>query len=98
MLVQTACEALRSGHVLELQYDGYSRLVEVHAVGFTEEDNPIMRVWQISGGIANEEPIGWKLLRVDEANAAVVTHQKSLAPRPDYQAGDKAMQVITCQL
>jgi hypothetical protein len=40
MLVQTACEALRSGHVLELQYDGYVRLVEVHAVGFTGEDSP----------------------------------------------------------
>ena len=67
-------------------------------LGFTEEDNPIMRVWQISGGIVNEEPIGWKLLRVDEATGAVVTNQKSLAPRPDYQAGDKVMQVITCQL
>jgi hypothetical protein len=98
MLVQTACAALRSGHVLELQYDGYSRLVEVHAVGFTEEENPIMRVWQISGGIVNEEPIGWKLLRLNEATRAVVTNQKSLAPRPDYQTGDKVMQVITCQL
>jgi YD repeat-containing protein len=39
MLVHTACEALRSGHVLELRYDGYSRFVEVHDVGFTEDDN-----------------------------------------------------------
>jgi hypothetical protein len=98
MLVQTACEALRSGHVLELQYDGYSRLVEVHAVRFTEQDNPVMRAWQVGGGIDNKEPIGWMLLRIDEANGAVVTHQKSLAPRPGYQAGDKEMQVITCQL
>jgi putative ABC transport system substrate-binding protein len=68
------------------------------AVGFTEQDNPIMRVWQISGGIANKEPIGWKVLLIDEATEAVVTHQKSLAPRPEYQPGDKEMQVITCQL
>jgi hypothetical protein len=98
MLVQTACEALRSGHVLELQYDGYVRLVEVHAVGFTGEDSPIMRAWQIRGGADNKESTGWKLLRVDEANGAVVTDQKSLAPRPDYQAGDKAMKLMTCQL
>jgi hypothetical protein len=98
MSVQTACEALRSGHVLELQYDGYSRLVEVHAVGFSEEDNPIMRAWQIRGGAGDKEPIGWKILRVDEASGAVVTDQRSLAPRPDYQAGDKAMKLITCQL
>jgi hypothetical protein len=56
MLVHTACEALRSGHVLELRYDGYSRFVEVHDVGFTEDDNPIMRAWQVSSGIGNDEP------------------------------------------
>jgi hypothetical protein len=95
MSVETACEALRSGHVLELQYDGYVRLVEVHAVGFTGEDSPIMR---IRGGADNKESTGWKLLRVDEANGAVVTDQKSLAPRPDYRAGDKEMKLITCQL
>ena len=81
MLVHTACEALRSGHVLELRYDGYSRFVEVHDVGFTEDDNPIVRAWQVSGGIGSGEPAGWKLLRLDEASEAIVTHQRSLAPR-----------------
>jgi hypothetical protein len=56
MSVHVACEALRSGHVFELRYDGYSRSVEVHAVGFTKEDNPIMRVWQIGGGNVSNEP------------------------------------------
>ena len=98
MLVHTACEALRSGHVLELRYDGYSRFVEVHDVGFTEDDNPIMRAWQVSGGIGNNEPVGWKLLRIDEASEAVITHQRSLAPREGYTPGDPLMKVITCQL
>ena len=96
--VQVACEALRSGQVLELRYDGYTRMVEVHAVGFTKEDNAVMRVWQISGGSVSNEPVGWKLLRLDEATGAVVTHQKSLAPRPGYKPGDAAMKRITCQL
>jgi|SRR5882757_8973180 hypothetical protein len=98
MLVQTACEALRSGHVLELQYDGFSRCVEVHAVGFTKDDHPIMRVWQISGGRVSNEPIGWKLLRLDEAAGARVTNQRSFAPRPNYMAGDRVMKTISCQL
>ena len=98
MLVQVACEALRSGHILELQYDGYVRLVEVHAVGFTKDDNPIARVWQVSGGSVSNETVGWKLLRLDEATGAVATHQKSLAPRPGYKPGDPVMQQMTCQL
>ena len=98
MSTQTACEALRSGHILELRYDGYSRMVEVHDVGFTEDDNPIMRVWQVSGGVGNSEPAGWKILRVDEPFEAIVTHQRSLAPRHGYKPGDTIMKVITCQL
>jgi hypothetical protein len=98
MWAQTACEALRSGHVLELRYDGYSRFVEVHDVGFDENDNPIMRVWQVSGGVGNNEPPGWKILPVNEPWEAIVTQQRSLAPREGYSPGDSTMKVITCQL
>jgi hypothetical protein len=98
MRAQVACGALQSRHVLELRYDGYSRSVEVHAVGLTREGNAVMRVWQISGGSASNEPVGWKLLRLDEATGAIVTHQRSLAPCPGYKRGDTIMKQITCQL
>jgi hypothetical protein len=97
MWVQTACEALRSGHVLQLRYDGYTRDVEVHAVGYTKDDNAVMRVWQVAGGSVSNEPTGFKMLRLDEATGAFVTKQKSLAPRFGYKPGDRAMRVITCQ-
>jgi len=94
MLVQTACEALRSGHVLELQYDGTSRLVEVHAVGFTADDLPVAHVWELGAeGVA-----GWQMLPLKHVTAALITHRKSLAPRPGYEPGDRDMNVITCQL
>jgi hypothetical protein len=93
MSVQTACDALRSGHVLELQYDGKSRLVEVHAVGFTADDMPVAHVWQLDG-----DGTGWQMLPLNAATGAVITQEKSLAPRPGYEAGDRALSVITCQL
>jgi len=98
MWVQTACDALRSGHVLQLQYDGYIRDVEVHAVGFDKDDNAIVRVWQVAGGSGSDEPLGWKLLRLNETTGAFVTKQQSLAPRSGYKPGDPVMGVIQCQL
>ena len=98
MWTQTACAALRSGHVLRLRYDGYTRDVEVHAVGFTKDDNAVMRVWQVAGGSVSNEPSGWKLLRLDEAFEAVVTTERAMAPRNGYNPADPVMKVMTCQL
>ena len=98
MWTHTACAALRSGHVLQLRYDGYTRDVEVHAVGFTKDDNPVMRVWQVAGGSGSDEPVGWKLLPLEEAVEAVVTTARSMAPRTGYNPADPIMKVITCQL
>lgn len=94
----TACEALRNGKRLELRYDGFTRVVEVHAVGTTKDGKQVMRVWQVSGGSNSGEREGWKLLRLDEAFAASVTGEKSEAPRRGYVRGDKAMTFISCQV
>jgi hypothetical protein len=93
-----ACQALRNGLVLSLHYDGYFRGVEVHAVGVTKNGNEIMRAWQVSGGSVSNEPIGWKLLRLDEAIGGSITQDKSAAPRQGYRRDDRAMQRIICQL
>ena len=98
MWVQNACDALRTGHVLELRYDGFVRAVEVHAVGFTKDDNAVMLVWQISGGSSGNESVGWKMLRLDEASSAFITTTKSQAPRIGYKPGSDAMKIISCQL
>jgi hypothetical protein len=55
-----------------------------------------MRVWQVAGG--GNEPVGWKLLPVDEAVEAIVTTARSMAPREGYNPADPVMKVITCQL
>lgn len=98
MLVETACEALRLGRVLELRYDGFSRCVEAHAVGWSGEGNALMRAWQIRGGSVSGERTGWKLMRLDEASGAHVTDEVSQAPRNGYRRGDSAMTRIACQL
>lgn len=98
MLSTTACEALTKGVCLELMYNGYSRIVEVHCVGITTKGNPGMRVWQVRGGSVSNEPVGWKMLLLDEAVGAQLTTEKSQAPRTGYKPGDKGMRSITCEV
>ena len=97
MRVELACQALRERKCLELRYDGWSRTVEVHAVGYTKENNPVMRVWQTLGG-SNSGEKGWKLLRLDEVISGHICPDHSGAPRVGYKRNDRAMQRIACQI
>jgi hypothetical protein len=94
----TACNALNKGLCLEVHYDGYARVVEVHAVGLTKDDNEIMRVWQVSGGSVSRNPTNWRLMRLDETQFVRITNNKSEAPRPGYGRDDKAIDRIVCQV
>jgi len=98
MLQRTACEALRSKKCLELRYDGYARVVEVHAVGVKKDGTDAMRVWQVRGGSVSGERTGFKLLDLDETFSAHMIDEKSNAPRFGYKHGDKALNPIYCQL
>lgn len=95
---QTAIDALQSGKLLELRYDGFSRVVEVHTVGVTTAGNEAMSVWQVRGGSDSNEPTGWKTMRLDEAFSAHVIEEKSKAPRTGYKRGAKTFSRIYCQL
>ena len=93
-----ACEALRTGKCLELRYDDFARIVEVHAVGASSDGRELMRVWQVRGGSSSGEPSGWKLMRLDEARSAQVTEHDSWAPREGYKRDDPALREIICQV
>lgn len=89
--------ALQTGTLLHLTYDGFSRDVEVHAIGTTKQDNLAIRVYQVRGDSATEN-VGWKLLKLDECHGASITHEQSLAPREGYAMNDRGMVQVIAQL
>lgn len=98
MLEDIACEALKSGRRLTLNYDGHARTVEVHAVGISTANNPVMRVWQTSGGSNKGGIPDWRLMRLDHASNLSLSEEISEAPRNGYKSNDKAMRLINCQI
>ena len=93
-----ACDAFNQGKRLAVTYDGFTRIVEVHAVGTSTAKNPVMRVWQVSGGSASGERTGWKLMRLDKTWRFAITDEVSEAPRSGYKRGDRDIAVIRCQI
>jgi hypothetical protein len=98
MLIETACNALRQGKVLELNYDGFSRGLEVHTVGRTATGRPVVRAWQVSGGARRGEREGWKLVLLDDARGGELSEQASKAPRRGYRRGDRAVHRIVYEI
>jgi len=95
---EAACNLLHSGKRLGALYHGFPRVVEIHAVGFTEEGHAVMLVWQVRGGSVSHVPTGWKLFRLDEIGEAGPTDEPSTAPRPGYNGGGPAMARTLCEL
>ncbi len=91
-----ACDAIDQGKCLELVYENFSRIIEVHRVGISPAGAHIVSGWQIRG--PRNERVGWKLLNLDEPLSLHLTDIPSQAPRPDYRRGAKQFVGILSQL
>lgn len=98
MSVDTALQAMQEHRCLKLGYDGFSRLVEVHAVGVSTAGNDCMRVYQVEGGSVSGERQGWKMMVFDKTFSASVSDVPSQAPREGYAPNDRGMTTIHGQL
>ena len=98
MRIEEACEALASGKCIEVKYDGLSRIIEIHAVGYSTAGNAVMRAYQVEGGSVSNNKVGWKMMKLDEAQKVALLDLASGGPRPGYSKGDKGMTRIVCEL
>ncbi len=91
-------DAIAKWRLIELRYDGFTRLVEPHAYGLGSDGTEKLRCWQTSGGSVSGERQGWKLLNVNEIRATTMSEQSFSSARPSYKRGDSAMPRIYAQL
>jgi hypothetical protein len=98
MRAELACEAIQRGCCLELYHGGWTRTVEVHAVGYARNQELVMRVWQTRASRNAMEAAGWKLLRLEDIDRADICGTLSEAPRIGYNRDDEAMARIICRV
>lgn len=97
MLIQTASEALRAQRLLELRYHGFTRRVEVHAVGYSKTGRALLRAF-VQGGSRRGERRGWRLLDLADVQDAALSDEASSAPRKGYRRSDPGLERIVCEL
>jgi hypothetical protein len=96
--MRIATEAMQSGRCVELGYDGHRRVVEVHAVGYTRLAEPMMLVWQVRSTQPGSKAPGWRWLKLADIKGAVLSEQRSKAPREGYLRNDKTLTRIVDQV
>lgn len=78
-------QAISTRHLLTLQYDGFTRLVEPHAYGMDKAGHEKLLCWQVAGGSASGGPAGWKLLAVSDIRATTMSAALFASPRAGYK-------------
>lgn len=97
MEIPVVANALKDKRCLSFLYDGETRLVEPHALGRNSAGDLILRGFQIAGG-SGTASLGWKLFKLDKAEELAVSDFTSIAPRPGYKPGDRAMATILVEI
>lgn len=89
--VQAALDALEKGRLFSCLYNGERRHLEVHAVGISTANNPVMRVYDIH----KDEFRLMKLAKVFDFSVSMIS---SAAPRQGYEKNDAGMRKIFKEL
>ncbi len=86
-IIRNAIDVLEN---IEFEYDGDSRVVEPHLLGYNQTGTLTLSAWQIFG----RSGIGWRSFHVAKIISLQSTDQHFNGARPDYNPNDIAMDPI----
>ena len=90
--------ALKEKRVATFTYHGYSRTVEVHALGKSTDGKAALLAWQTSGGSQTEPPPGWRTFLVAEITGLELAETTFSKARPDYHKGGRGFSVVEAEV
>lgn len=84
--------AIQGKATLRIDYAPGARVIEPHCLGVSIDGNLLLRAYQTEGAsLESEQPIGWKLFRIDMMGPTPEVIGRFEASRPGYKRGDRAM-------
>ena len=92
--MQTICDAIRERRVLTFRYDGATRRVEPHLLGYDSDGDLTLSCWQLSGGSGT----GFRDFHVAKLSGLDITEERFEGPRRGYNPNDKTLTRIVCRL
>jgi hypothetical protein len=91
--------AINERRLVAFTYEGLPRVIIPAAYGVNHSTgNELVRGYQVEGRDATRSVPAWSLFRIDKMSGAHALERRFGANPPDYQRGDKAMDVIRAQL
>lgn len=88
--------AIENKNLVEFEYDGEIRIVEIYCYGLTTKGNEAVRAFQV-GGYSSSGTFGWKLYDLSKAENIII-RQEIFKIRNEYKKGDKSMIKIFSEL
>ncbi len=87
--------AITGRFLLNVVYDGVSRMIEPYCYGTSKTGKNLLRAYQL-GASASED--GWRLFSVAKLRAISLSVDRFEVIRNDYNARDTAMQIVHCAI
>jgi predicted DNA-binding transcriptional regulator YafY len=90
-MVPILVAAIEGRRLVSIWYDPGVRVIEPHALGYGSDGRLLLRAFQVAGASASDQPVHWKLFRLDRIRDAKLNGGSFRKPRPEYQRDDCAM-------
>lgn len=93
------CNAIENLELLEIDYNGGSRIVEPHRLGESSNGNELLSCYQISGHSNSGRSEGWKRMKVENIDSVRPAGKNFYGPREGYNPdGERGMVDIYCDI